>query len=142
MVRLEAELLPDEAAAVMAMIEVRQAVSAETGERLSRADALVRIAQEKATPEGAKPELPQSGIVVHFSPETLGDGYSAELDDGTRVPAETFRRVACDAKLDAIVEDSGGEVLSVGRRTRVVPPAMRRAFETRDKSAAPRYLMA
>jgi len=131
LVRLEAELLPDEAALVMAMIDARRRVSAETGETLNRADALVRIAEENGAPSGERLERPR--IVMHFSPAVLADGYQAELDDGTAVSAETFRRVACDAGIDAVLTDLGGHPLSVGRRTRVIPASMRRMLEARDR---------
>ncbi len=57
----------------------------------------------------------------------------AFLDDGTRVSAETFRRVSCDGALVAVTTGEGGAVLDVGRKTRVVPAAIRRALWTRDR---------
>ncbi|MEX2527505.1 MAG: DUF222 domain-containing protein, partial [Gemmatimonadota bacterium] len=58
----------------------------------------------------------------------------SHLEDGTRVSAETSRRLTCDA---AVVRASGssgdiGEPLHIGRRTRTIPPALRRALELRD----------
>jgi hypothetical protein len=46
--------------------------------------------------------------------------------------APTARRLACDATLVTVVEDSAGAVLNVGRRTRAIPPAIRRALTLRD----------
>jgi hypothetical protein len=48
------------------------------------------------------------------------------------VPIETVRGLACDSDLVVLVEDRHGEPLSVGRKTRVVPPAIHRALWTRD----------
>jgi hypothetical protein len=48
------------------------------------------------------------------------------------LPAETVRRLACDASLVRIVETERGEPLDVGRKTRSIPPAIRRALNARD----------
>ena len=57
----------------------------------------------------------------------------AFLDDGTRVSAETFRRVSCDSALVAVTTGDGSAVLDVGRKTRAVPAAIRRALWSRDR---------
>jgi len=62
-----------------------------------------------------------------------GCGGRSELDDGTRVSAETSRRLSCDAGRVEIRHGPGGSILDVGRRTRTVPPALRRALEARDQ---------
>ncbi|MCZ6711162.1 MAG: HNH endonuclease signature motif containing protein [Gammaproteobacteria bacterium] len=43
------------------------------------------------------------------------------------------RRPTCDGSIVPIVENARGEPLSVGRKTRTVPPALRRALHRRDK---------
>lgn len=111
-------------------------VPAETSEHPLRsdernADALVVVAQRSlsgATGSAARPE-----VVVHVDAEGLGgEGGRSELADGMRLPPETARRLACDAALVTLVE-RGGEPLSVGRRTRRVPAALRRALSARDR---------
>jgi uncharacterized protein DUF222/HNH endonuclease len=74
-------------------------------------------------------------VVVHVSAETLraGGGDQCEIEDGPAIAAETARRLACDASVVAIVEDEKGEPLSVGRKTRSIPPALQRALDARDK---------
>ena len=72
-------------------------------------------------------------LVVELTPHALEDGYVAELDDGTRVSAETFRRVACDCALSAVVTDEEGELRASGKRTRVVSASLRRAMRRRDR---------
>jgi len=58
---------------------------------------------------------------------------TVEVDQGpVRVSAETARRLACDASLVVIRQGSDGAILDVGRRTRTVPTAIRRALTTRD----------
>ncbi|MDE2872789.1 MAG: HNH endonuclease signature motif containing protein, partial [Gemmatimonadota bacterium] len=51
---------------------------------------------------------------------------------GVRVSAETSLRVACDAARVAMCHRDG-EVVSVGRRRRTIPPHIRRALEERDR---------
>ena len=51
----------------------------------------------------------------------------------TRVPAETSQRIACDASKVVMWHAADGSVLDVGRKTRTVPPTIRRALEYRDK---------
>jgi len=46
---------------------------------------------------------------------------------------ETCRRLACDCSLVKITEGEDGEPLNVGRKTRSIPPAIRRALNSRDK---------
>ncbi|TVR58896.1 MAG: HNH endonuclease, partial [Gemmatimonadales bacterium] len=56
-----------------------------------------------------------------------------ELEDGTRLSAESARRLCCDAGLVRMVHDPDGRILDVGRRTRTIPPALRRALDARDR---------
>jgi hypothetical protein len=74
--------------------------------------------------------------MVHLDQEVLGaDGvWAATLEDGSRIPAETLRRVACDCGLLAASQDAEG--LNIGRRARSVPPAIRRALRLRDHGCA------
>ena len=52
---------------------------------------------------------------------------------GIHVSAETARRMACDAATVSMHHGRGGEVLDVGRRTRTISPALRRALAARDR---------
>jgi hypothetical protein len=74
-------------------------------------------------------------IVVHVDAETLRDSVAGrcEIEEGPALPAETVRRLACDCSVVAIVENEQGEALDVGRRTRSIPPALRRALNARDR---------
>jgi Domain of unknown function (DUF222)/HNH endonuclease len=53
------------------------------------------------------------------------------LADGPTLSPETVRRLGCDAGVVRIVERDG-RPLTVGRRTRTIPPALRRALRSRD----------
>jgi hypothetical protein len=87
-------------------------------------------------------EAPVSGsraeryqVVLHVDTDTLsegGEGGRSHLEDGTRVSAETARRLSCDSAFVRIRRGPDGSVLDVGRRTRSIPPAIRRALEIRD----------
>lgn len=44
----------------------------------------------------------------------------------------TFRRLCCDAAVVRVRHDPEGELLGVGRKTRTIAPALRRALELRD----------
>ncbi len=66
---------------------------------------------------------------THFLEHAPGRSH---LADGTRVSAETSRRLCCDAAVVEATRGPNGEVLDVGRRTRTIPPALRRALEIRD----------
>jgi hypothetical protein len=74
-------------------------------------------------------------IVVHVDAETLKHRQvgRCELEHGPSIAAETARRLSCDASLVAIIENERGEPLNVGRKTRTIPPAIRRALNARDQ---------
>ena len=80
-------------------------------------------------------QIALTGPNIHTDIETLqanGAGAEANIDDRSRVPAATSRRLACDASLLHWLETAAGEPLSVGRKTRSIPPAIRRALQRRD----------
>ncbi len=52
---------------------------------------------------------------------------------GLHLGRETARRVGCDAGVVVLSHGADGEVLDVGRRTRTVPSALRRALHSRDR---------
>ena len=74
-------------------------------------------------------------VMVHCDAATLAaEGEPGRSDlDGIRVSAETSRRMACDAAVVAMVHAKDGAMLNVGRRTRTIPPHIRRALEERDR---------
>lgn len=75
-------------------------------------------------------EVPLGAIEAAPSPDR--DPGRARLEDGTRVPAETSRRLSCDCGVVRMTRAPDGAILDVGRRTRSIPPALRRALEVRD----------
>lgn len=101
-----------------------------------RADALVVLA-ESFLQHGA--EALSGGdrhqIVVHVDECALAgrEPGRCEHEDGPATPIETARRLACDASVVRIREDERGEPLDVGRKTRSIPPSLRRALKSRDQ---------
>jgi hypothetical protein len=76
-------------------------------------------------------------VVVHIDQSVLSEPDAAEpghceLEDGPALAVETARRLACDGSLVGIVEDTGGTPLNIGRKTRAIPPSIRRALKARD----------
>ena len=66
---------------------------------------------------------------------TTAAGRQTVLDEagGIHVSAETARRMACDTATVSMHHGPGGEILDVGRRTRTISPALRRALAARDR---------
>ena len=69
------------------------------------------------------------------APETDLDAGQAVIKQagGLHIGKEAARRVACDAGIVVLRHAADGQVLDVGRRTRTVPSAMRRALLSRDR---------
>jgi hypothetical protein len=100
----------------------------------SRADGMVALATHflagnAATGNGGE----RFQVMLHVDQDPLAaDGVlAATLEDGTHLSAETLRRVACDAGVVAV--SGAGIDLSIGRRSRSIPPAIRRALHLRDR---------
>jgi len=101
------------------------------------------VGREPGAGDTGESQVPISGsraeryqVMLHVDAGTLeeaGEAGRSELEDGTRVSAETSRRVACDSGLVTIGHAPDGRVLGAGRRTRTVAPSVRRALEARDR---------
>ena len=125
------------------------------------ADALMHVATTYIAASGEASEdessktAPATGhqVVIHLDRDLLRSGedlpaVAASLDDGTPVSAEALRRIACDAGLVAALMSEPGpssqprnepgaatsQVLDIGRRTRAIPTAIRRALWLRDRA--------
>lgn len=104
-------------------------------EQPDRADALVALAESSLTHGiAAASGGDRNQVVVHIDLDALtgsDDDAAASLAEGPALPAETVRRLGCDAAIVSLVERDG-EPLSVGRKTRSIPPALARALRRRD----------
>jgi Domain of unknown function (DUF222)/HNH endonuclease len=54
------------------------------------------------------------------------------VEDGPAISPATLQLIGCNATISTMVHDADGSVLSVGRRSRKAPPALRRAVRERD----------
>lgn len=152
---IKARLTPEQGERVVKAIESamdeefeeRKNVSAETSDRPAidpasdpvaqrRADALVRVAEGflggTAGPNGGE----RTTIHLHTDADTLrrdGEGAESRLDTGAHVSAETSRRLSCDCAVVHWHEETTGGTLNIGRRSRNIPPAIRRALQKRDQ---------
>ena len=97
-----------------------------------RADALTQVAETYMNNnESSGSTADRYQVIVHVGARLAGD--TPHLEDGPHVTAVTSRRIACDSSIVPIKEDENGEPLSIGRRSRTIPPPMRRALRARDK---------
>jgi hypothetical protein len=97
-----------------------------------RADALVDIHRfwldhntNVVTSGGEKPHIT---VTVDYRTLT-GELHQLPEMNGVPVTPETIRQMTCDAAIIPVVLGSDSEPLDVGRKTRVIPPAIRRAIE-------------
>jgi hypothetical protein len=94
------------------------------------ADALVELA---STDLGTQAEADKASVVVHTDASTLGGGQGwAEIEDGPPISSETARRLACDSRWQLVAEDTAGQALGLGRKTRQVPRWLARQLRRRD----------
>jgi hypothetical protein len=98
-----------------------------------RADAFVEMAMSYLN--GSRPDVPGTPgmadhhqVVVHVDHSALTEGRGR-----AGLPIESVRRIACDSDRVVLVEDERGEPLSIGRKSRIVPAAIRRALWARDR---------
>src|SRR5271156_6104994 len=100
-----------------------------------RADALAVLAENFLAKSGSSSTTADRyQVVVHVDAETLREHSAGrcEIEHGPSIPAETARRLSCDAGLLRVIENEHGQPLDVGRKTRSIPPAIRRALNLRD----------
>ncbi len=95
-----------------------------------QADALVTMAKSylSGTREASSAASDNYQVTVHVDRSALSDGRGR-----SGLPIESVRRLCCDGETVVIVEDEHGEPLNVGRKTRTVPTAIKRALWSRDK---------
>lgn len=121
-----------------------------------RADALVAMAEHAvSTMRESGPQLLASAekyeVIVHLERDDLGDSRHTSIapkksgeshhhvctiettHDYLPISSETAKRLCCDAGIVTVLKDSSGNVLDIGRRSRTIPPAIRRALHLRDQ---------
>lgn len=106
-----------------------------------RADALTQVMADSLGGREASAPGDRHQVVIQVAAETLAGTEPQEdqpirsknVPAGTFLHPETIRRLACDGGLVTILTNPQGEPLSVGRKTRAIPPATRRALVARDR---------
>ena len=74
-------------------------------------------------------------VVVHVDAAVLADPTRdgrSEIEDGPPIAVETVRRLLCDGSIVPMTDDADGNPLHVGRKTRAISAALRRALKSRD----------
>ena len=98
-----------------------------------QADAFVTIANSylSGSPGATTSATENYQVTVHVDQSALASGTGR-----SGLPIESVKRLCCDSDAIVIVENENEEPLSVGRRTRTVPKAIKRALWARDKACA------
>jgi hypothetical protein len=113
-----------------------------SGWHAEQADAAIEIARAYLSGDGGNSSASDHyQVVVHVDASALGGGTAREaraepLHGGVArsdLPIETIRRLTCDGSIVEVVEDQNGVPLDVGRKTRAVPTALKRALLARDR---------
>ena len=101
-----------------------------------RADALEDLSrvylETTETPEvgGEKPHI---NIHVDLNALEGNAGGLHETETGSVLTVTTVRQLACDASVSRIIWNPESEIIDVGRKTRTIPAATRRALIARDR---------
>ncbi|HXJ19730.1 MAG TPA: DUF222 domain-containing protein [Polyangia bacterium] len=135
LVKVELVVSSDEADLIVQAVE--QARKQLSGPRPTAADGLMEMVSSYLSTGTAAADAPgpSAEVVIHMERDSTAaePTFAGSLEDGTHVSAEALRRVCCDAGLVPATLDHDRNVLDVGRRTRSIPPAIRRALWIRDK---------
>jgi hypothetical protein len=104
--------------------------------RQRRHDALEDLARDfldhgdTPTVGGEKPHI---NVICDIEALAGVAGGQHETEDGHVLTVASLRALACDSSVSRIVLGPNSEIIDVGRRTRVIPAALRRAIVARDR---------
>jgi hypothetical protein len=95
-----------------------------------RADALVALCSSRISND---PDPDRATVVVHAQLDGLVSGEGGcELENGPVIHPETAKRLLCEARVQTVIEDKGGQPLGLGRMTREPSVWMIRHLRYRD----------
>jgi uncharacterized protein DUF222/HNH endonuclease len=77
-------------------------------------------------------ERPHLTLTVDLDALERRSGRRCELDDVGRIAPEDARRIACDASVSRVITTAPSAPVEIGRRTPIVPAALRRVVVVRD----------
>jgi hypothetical protein len=102
--------------------------------RQRRADALAEIARSFLdSGQASGTEKPHVVVLTDLDALQGHGGGTHETINGHVLTPEQVRRYACDCTISRVVFGPGSEPIDIGRATRTVPAAMRRALNVRDR---------
>ncbi|MDH3421061.1 MAG: HNH endonuclease, partial [Gammaproteobacteria bacterium] len=134
---------PDDAA-----LRVSETVRERTDDPISarRADALVHVLEHFVGCDAVEcdPAADRYQVVVHIDQSLLSERHDqqsadtltatcCEIENGPQLAVDTARRLGCDGTLVGLVQSAAGEPLDIGRTSRAIPPALKRALNARDR---------
>ena len=110
--------------------------------RVRRATALIRIAEHYLATGGTGATALRSSeayqVFVHVNandahPDNrVNGGHTTYTEDRRCIAPNVARQLACDAARRTVLENERGEVLNIGRRSRIVPWRIAHALRIRD----------
>jgi hypothetical protein len=103
------------------------------------ADALVQMGSETLAADAdhdratllIRTDIPTLLGIEGAGQARLGDGTT--IPDGTTITNPTLRRLACDARIQLVIEDPIDGVIGIGRTARTIPGWLARIVRTRDR---------
>jgi hypothetical protein len=131
---LRAELDPESGARLFRAIdaETRALAAGPGNDERSRSQLAAQALVDLATSASRARRPARAELLALVDLATITDGLRensiCELDDGTIVPVETMRRIACDAHIIPVVLNGEGLPLDVGRSRRLATDDQRRAL--------------
>jgi Domain of unknown function (DUF222)/HNH endonuclease len=96
-----------------------------------RADALVALCSSRIA---ADPDPDRATVVIHAQMDGIASGEGGcEIEGGPVIHPETARRLLCDARVQAVVEDGTKNPMALGRMSREPSSTMVRHLRYRDR---------
>ncbi|MDP8955371.1 MAG: HNH endonuclease, partial [Actinomycetota bacterium] len=137
MLCLSGMLPPEEGAAVEAALAKRAEEVVLTDQPDSPGEARMADALVELVTGGREAEPTPATLVLHADAEAVAGReraagpWLAETEGGRRLSTEAVRRLACDARIEWVLERDG-KAVGIGRRGRAVPGPLARALRHRD----------
>lgn len=103
--------------------------------RPTAADALLSMAETmlRYGPQARDGGDRYQAVVTVDAKVLAGDGPGrCEIDNGPAISPELARQITCDSSVIMTILGEGGEPLNIGRTSRTIPRAIRRALRIRD----------
>jgi hypothetical protein len=135
---LEGMIPAEQGAAVQRALEHRAKHVVLEDSPESPGEARLADAMAELVTGGRAEQSPPTTLVVHADAEIVGgielkEGpWLAETEGGHRLATKTVRRLACDSRIEWVLESQGRPV-GIGRRGRTVPEPVTRLLRHRDQ---------